>query len=453
MRKISFNGLFFAFLFSFGLIGLINFNLFGTPFRYGVFVFVALCAALVLALWISGAQRDRVPELLQLLEIRSKGDLTRAIEIPDDPEWVFLSMQVQKSLNNFENVIRELEREKTELRGILSSMVEGVLIISKDAKITLISAVASDMLGVHPADAMGRSFLEVIRNQNIITAIKEVQTRKIVVKEEFARIIPREQYFSIRISPVMDERGRLVSITAVFHDITELKKLERLRSEFVSNVSHELKTPLTSIKGFVETLKEGALKDPAHAQRFLDIILKHTKRLEDLVNDILNLSAIESKEFKLNKEAVPPGHILKAVLSFYRNQLESKRQQFSTDIPVNIPNIIVDVKKIEQVFSNLLDNAIKYTPAEGKISITAKTEGKFVRVDVTDSGIGIAQDDLPRLFERFYRVNKDRSREMGGTGLGLAIVKHIVQAHGGRIEVQSLPGKGSTFSVFLPASG
>ncbi|MBI4308708.1 MAG: PAS domain-containing protein [Candidatus Omnitrophica bacterium] len=340
--------------------------------------------------------------------------------------------------------------DKNELNAILSSMVEGVMVIGSDDKILYLSPNALGMFTVRSKDAAHKPYWEIIGHHQINASIKEALEHKSAVNKEITLIGPRDVFFSLQISPVLQD-GNLTSVVAVFHDITELKKLIKMRSEFVANVSHELKTPLTSIKGFVETLRdEGNLEDKANAQRFLSIIHKQTQRLEMLVDDLLTLSAIESKEAKMDfgSHAVAP--IVQSVLSMYKRAIDAAGHQVEVNVPQDLPAIYADRHRIEQVFINLLDNAVKFTPSPGRIRIEAKPELPFVRIDVQDTGAGIAPEHLSRIFERFYRVDKARSGMSAGTGLGLAIVKHIVQAHQGKIEVQSAPGQGTTFRIFLP---
>ena len=342
--------------------------------------------------------------------------------------------------------------EKTQLTMILSSMVEGVVIIDADEKIILLSPQVSTMLDLRSKDTIGKAYWEIIRNEEIISTLKDALREQKAIYKDITIIFPSESFFRMQISPVLSEDGEFLGVVAVFHDISEIKRLENLRSEFVANVSHELKTPLTSIKGFVETLKGGALSDEKLAKRFLDIIQVQTEKLENLVTDILTLSTLESKDVKMKFESISIVIVLTSVVDLYKTQIEKKNLTLEMDLGKNLKFISVDCQKIEQVFSNLLDNAIKFTPAGGEIAIRAYQENSFVRIDVKDSGVGIAEEHLPRLFERFYRVDKSRSREFGGTGLGLAIVKHIVQAHNGKITVTSQVDNGSIFSVFLPIS-
>jgi len=223
-----------------------------------------------------------------------------------------------------------------------------------------------------------------------------------------------------------------------------------MRIEFVANVSHELRTPLTSIRGFVETLKDGAIDDPENSRRFLNIIEAHTERLNNLINDLLKLSKIESKEIKMEFQPIALREVIEEVVSNFKEAIKQKGHIVEINIPPDFPQIEADPQRIEQVFINLLDNAIKFTPKNGRICIKAVGREKDIQIEISDTGIGIPKEHLPSLFERFYRVDKARSRELGGTGLGLSIVKHIIQAHGGKVGVESEFGKGSNFFFILP---
>ena len=349
--------------------------------------------------------------------------------------------------------VAEIKDDRSELRAILSSMIEGVLLIDKDEKIILLSDPVWRMLELRSKDTIGKPFWEIIRNEEINSLLEQSLKEKKATQKEITIFSPEESYFSVQVSPVWSEDLKnFAGVVAVFHNVSNLKKLERLRTEFVANVSHELKTPLTTIKGFAETLKDGAMHDKEKAQKFLDIIQKHAQRLEYLVDDLLTLSAIESRETKLNLERASIGSVIKSAVHFNKEQLERHRHKLVINTAPNLPLVLMDSSKIEQVILNLLDNAIKFTSPEGTITIQALNENCFIRIDVKDTGVGIPPEHLSRIFERFYRVDKSRSRDLGGAGLGLAIVKHIVQAHGGKVAVESTPGRGSTFSVFLPSS-
>jgi two-component system phosphate regulon sensor histidine kinase PhoR len=331
---------------------------------------------------------------------------------------------------------------------ILSSMVEGVIVINSKGRIEHASPNFCQLLELRSKETQNKLYWEVIWNQEINNSIKEALAHKRAVKKEINIIGPQDSFFSMQISPVLDRDDKLLSLIAVFHDITELKKLEKIRAEFVANVSHELKTPLTAIKGFIETLKTSAKEDPAAVARFLDIIDKQAHRLENLVNDLLILSSIEFKEVKMNFSAEPLNAIISSVIALQKKIIEDKGHRVKVNIAADLPKVLVDRLRMEQVFLNLLDNAVKFTPSGGEINILAKWEKPYVIVEVMDNGVGIPSEHLSRVFERFYRV--DKARSSGGTGLGLAIVRQIVSAHQGKIEVESVSEAGSTFRIFLP---
>jgi two-component system phosphate regulon sensor histidine kinase PhoR len=236
----------------------------------------------------------------------------------------------------------------------------------------------------------------------------------------------------------------------VFHDITEIKRLERVRKDFVANVSHELRTPLTSIKGYIEALLDGAKDDPKRCLEFLQVLQKHTDRLNNIISDLLTLSQIESGQYIWKRDHVKMTDVVERAMAVLKPLAQKKRHQISVEIPEGLPAVMGDGEKLAQVMINLLDNAIKYTPDGGRISIEAGLSSDKIQISVNDTGIGIPKKDLTRVFERFYRVDRARSRELGGTGLGLSIVKHIVEAHGGKVSVESEPGKGSRFTLSLP---
>jgi len=335
----------------------------------------------------------------------------------------FYRRRISQILNSHDNArndfLKQLKSswlDRENLETILSSMVEGVIVIDAKGKIEHASPNFCQLLELRSKETQNKLYWEVIWNQEINDSIKEALLHKRAVRKEINIIGPQETFFSMQISPVMDREEKLLSLIAVFHDITELKKLERIRAEFVANVSHELKTPLTAIKGFIETLKTSAKDDPAALNRFLDIIDKQAQRLENLVNDLLILSSIEFKEVKMNFMAEPLNKIVASVMALQKKVIEDKGHQVILDIPADLPKVLVDRQRMEQVFLNLVDNAVKFTPPGGKISIQAHWEKPYVRVEVRDNGVGIPAEHLSRVFERFYRVDRARSREAGGTG-------------------------------------
>ncbi|MCX5780973.1 MAG: ATP-binding protein, partial [Firmicutes bacterium] len=260
-------------------------------------------------------------------------------------------------------------------------------------------------------------------------------------------IKPHAQIFRVHVAPIKEENGDIGGAVAVFHDVTDARNFDQMRSEFVSNVSHELRTPLTSIKGFVETLLDGAMENNGLCRRFLTIIDSETFRLGRLIEDLLTLSSIESKEHAIDTRPVCVADYVSNVMNIMGPQISEKSLRVEYICENNLPHIHADEDLLNQVLINLLDNAIKYTPQNGKITIRSQERDNRVLTTITDTGVGIPRESLSRVFERFYRVDKARSRDLGGTGLGLAIVKHIVESHGGEVMVESEVGKGSTFGV------
>jgi len=366
-----------------------------------------------------------------------RGDPHQKIRIKSKDEIGQLAESLNEMSDQLEKKIQAIIEDKNKMEAILSSMREGVIVIDKNDNIVLLNSSLALML-------------EIISNNEINSILKQALEKKDSLSGLVSILHPEVRNIQIQTAPITDHQGKLLGLVCVFHDITELKRLEKARSEFMANVSHELKTPITSIIGFVETLRNGAINDLKKRDEFLDIIYSHSQRLINLVNDILSLSRIETREIKMNFQPVSIKEIIDNIRTLYRDKIESKKQSFQINIPSELPSVSADPERIAQAFSNLVDNAIKFTPEKGRIIVKAQEIDNFIRIDVSDTGIGIAEEHLPRIFERFYRVDKARSREMGGTGLGLAIVKHIVQAHQGKITVKSQPEKGSTFSVFFP---
>jgi two-component system phosphate regulon sensor histidine kinase PhoR len=266
---------------------------------------------------------------------------------------------------------------------------------------------------------------------------------------ELSFVAPADRTFVVNAAALRNHGGTVV----VFHDITRLKQLENLRKEFVANVSHELRTPVSVIRGYIETLLEKPAPDAATARQFQETIQKHARQLEALIEDLLNISALESHQARLEFEPVALAEVAAAATEQLRRQARDKNIAIAVDLPTTLPSVRCDRQRLQQVFVNLLDNAIKYTQAGGRVGVSAQVAGTELEVSVADNGPGIAAEHLPRIFERFYRVDKARSRELGGTGLGLSIVKHIVLAHGGRVWVDSTVGHGSRFYFTLPVAG
>jgi len=342
--------------------------------------------------------------------------------------------------------MREFDQDKTTMNAILSSMAEGVLVVDRQGIIILANKAAGNIFLVRDGILTGKVFCDLPENDKISNMVSWVlRTGKEVFIETVIR--PHTQIYRVHVAPVKGENGGQDGAVAVFHDVTDARNFDQMRSEFVGNVSHELRTPLTSIKGFVETLLDGAMENNVLCRRFLTIIDSETFRLSRLIEDLLTLSSIESKERVMDPQPLCIAHSIFNVMNIMGPQISDKSLRVDYIYEHDLASIYADEDLLNQVMINLLDNAIKYTPAHGTITIKSRTRDSRVITTITDTGMGIPHESLPRLFERFYRVDKARSRDQGGTGLGLAIVKHIVESHGGEVMVESVLGQGSTFGV------
>jgi len=344
--------------------------------------------------------------------------------------------------------IIELEKQNNTFQSILHGMVEGVIAVDQDTRIVSVNPSIENIFGVKKSMIEGKFLLEAIRNNDIVDIVNNVLKKKEVISTELTLLWPVQKIFQVNASPIL-ESGSIGGCLMVIHDITEIRRLETMRRDFVANVSHELKTPLTSIKGFVETLLEGALDDKENNRHFLKIIQNHAERLDELVSDLLILSHLESKEVILEKNDFNLWQELDEVILGFKAQLKKKKIEINNELPQGIL-IRADKDRIEQVVTNFIDNAIKFNKEKGFIKVYSEDLGNEIKIIVEDSGFGIPAKDIPRIFERFYRVDKARSRELGGTGLGLSIVKHIIELHGGSVGVESTEGFGSKFWFILP---
>jgi two-component system phosphate regulon sensor histidine kinase PhoR len=384
----------------------------------------------------------------------SKSD--RDAHVYSEDELRRLSKSIGEMGTQLQKKIDEVSKERDYLQTILKGMVEGVLVVDERGRILMVNDALQKILSLS-SKVVDKAPLEAIRNAELEEAIREAIHEGKSTAFELTFPLSGGKTLEVNvvgISPSpeeMDQEGeKRKGAIAVFHDISRLKELEKIRQDFVANVSHELRTPLTTIKGYTETLLEGAMKEEV-APQFLQVIQKHADRLTKIVEDLLMLSKVESKEFYLKWERLPLSELIDDVLDFVKEAAEKKKISISRSIILSSLEVIGDRIYLEQVFINLLDNAIKYTHETGEISISAleKEQGE-IQVMIKDNGIGIPKEDLSRIFERFYRVDKGRSQELGGTGLGLSIVKHIIQAHGGKVWADSKLGEGSTFYIALP---
>ena len=367
-----------------------------------------------------------------------------------DDETSVLARSLNRMADELEERLILVERERSQLRTVLEGMVEGVVLTDPTGRI-LIANDAFRRIFDAQLPVEGRRPLETARVPALQEAIESALEADEPLTREIALGGAQEKVIQASLAAIR-ERGATVGAVAVFHDVTELKRLERVRQEFVANVSHELRTPLTAIKGYAETLRDGGLRDPETAAEFVRVIHRHAERLRALIEDLLDLAAVEQGEARLKPAVVRARDVAAQAEGLVRPAAEARGQTLAIDLPADLPDILADRDRLAQILINLLDNAVKFTPEGGRVTLSAKAAEGRVVLAVRDNGVGIPPGDLPRIFERFYRVGRSRDRREGGTGLGLAIAKHLTQAMGGTIEVESVQGSGTTFRVSLPAA-
>jgi two-component system phosphate regulon sensor histidine kinase PhoR len=337
---------------------------------------------------------------------------------------------------------------QTQQEALFDSMAEGLLLLDEAGRVQLANRAFNRLFGVS-TEIRSRTIIEALRLHELTELVDILGTQKQVLGRELKIARPNERWVQVNGSAIFDGAGHRHGTVLVFHDLTRLKQLERTRQEFVANVSHELRTPLSLIKGYVETLLDGAKDNPEVAAKFLQTIDRNAERLKLLIEDLLTISELESGRVKLNLQSVPLRPLTEKVLADFKSRAESKEVTLLDQVPDL--RVRADSDRLEQVLCNLVDNAIKYGRTQGTVSLIARpANAEQIEVAVHDDGPGIPPESIERIFERFYRVDKARSREQGGTGLGLSIVKHIVQGHGGRAWAKSEPGNGTTFYFTLP---
>ncbi|WP_428849287.1 two-component system histidine kinase PnpS [Thermanaeromonas sp.] len=378
------------------------------------------------------------------------GDLEQRIEVERDDELGVLAKHLNDMVDRLRNNIKEISAERNKIKAILTSLTDAVLAVDQVGRIMFVNPAAEEMLGKKEEEMVRKFLLEVIRSHEMDSLARDILDKGGIREAELRLFPTSSRVFRVHGAPINSEEGRIVGAVLSIRDITELRRLEQVRSEFVANVSHELRTPLTSIRGFVETLLEGALEDENISRRFLTIINSEAQRLQRLIEDLLTLSRLEHEKPEKVVKGASLSRTLNRVLEVVEPLAKEKGVELKVELPPDLPPLKFPENFLEQVLLNLLDNGIKYTPAGGSVTVSAGREGSNIRVEVRDTGIGIPEESLPRIFERFYRVDKARSRELGGTGLGLSIVKHMVESHGGTVGVRSRVGEGSTFYFILP---
>jgi two-component system phosphate regulon sensor histidine kinase PhoR len=420
-------------------------------------VVVVVAAGLVPALTVAWRIARRLERIGRFARAVAAGDFSIRLPAGERGGLGLLEEALNEMGERLARSFQAMREESERVQGILRAMIEGVVVIARTGEVILINQHAEELFDLpEGSDHRGRHLIEMCRDPELQELLREtIATGVQKPMRELMLAGGERRHLSVSVSPLGEAPVEPFGFVLVFHDITELKRLEAMRRDFVANVSHELRTPLTAIRGYAETLLFGALEDRRRARQFLAVIDRHAERLSRLIDDLLALSDLELGKTPLKREAVQLESLVDEAIEVLGEKAARGRVTLTKAIPADLPLLVVDGDRLQQVLINLTDNAVKYTPVGGRVTISAQVAGNgpapVVDVEVSDTGIGIPAEDLPRLTERFYRVDKARSRELGGTGLGLAIVKHIVQAHGGRLHIASRLNVGTTVRFSVPA--
>jgi two-component system, OmpR family, phosphate regulon sensor histidine kinase PhoR len=403
---------------------------------------------------------SQLRQMVRFAQRVSRGEMTTRLPTASQDEIGELAEALNTMAVSLKETLHRLEDESRRIRTIMQSMAEGLLVIDARGRISLVNPAGEALLGLQEARALGRMPLEAVRNHELDDLLKAADQRGEAVAAEITLTHPHRRTLAGTAAAVRGADGAIQGTVLALRDITQLKRLEEIRMEFVLNVSHELRTPLTAIRGYAETLMDSDLADREESRKFLAVIHRHSERLGRLLDDLLDLSNIELERAPLHIRAVPLADIARQAIAMLTPQANQRTIQIVNTIPADLPPVLADRDRLMQILVNLIDNAVKYTPSGGTVTLESavlppqadqKPPGQSrVEIVVEDTGIGIPQKDLPRITERFYRVDKGRSREMGGTGLGLAIVKHLVESHEGTLVIESVLGKGTRVRVILP---
>ncbi|HEV8354378.1 MAG TPA: ATP-binding protein [bacterium] len=417
---------------------------------------IAMALGLAAAWFVGGRLSRRITrpldEFTQVAERISAGDFAGRASSDDTVELARLGQTFNTMAEALQQTIAEISEERTKIQAIIAGMSDALVATDRHGRIVLLNRSAEDLLGVRRDEVQGRAVQEVVGEGRLIAMLEDATKHGRVGADELPPGSLGDRVVEAHCAPIQGEYGEPAGAVAVLRDVTELRQSERLRRELTANVSHELRTPLTSIKGFAETLLGGAMADEDTCRRFLAIIDGEADRLVKLVDDLMDLSRLESRRIALELTQVDVGGLVAHTVDKLRPIAEGAALELHETAPRGII-VSADSDRLEQVITNLIDNALKYTPSGGRISVAVTSRNGEVEVAVADTGRGIPADDLPHVFERFYRADRSRTRGSGGTGLGLAIAKHIVEAHGGHISVRSRLDEGTTFVVILPKNG
>jgi len=385
-------------------------------------------------------------QIERLVRQIGRGEQPRTFLVEGGKEARRVSVALENIFRRQLGLNRQIGERASGNRAIFSAMRDGLLVVDAERRITLLNAALQELFALKD-DPLGASFLETLRDANVEEAISETFGRREPVQRE---IVIANRQLQINSVPMGKDNGDIVGAVVLFHDITELKRADEMRRDFVANVSHELRTPLSILRGYIETMRDDPKMPRAECARILEVMEQHSKRLGLLANDLLTLAQLESGTSSPQLNDVDFGQFLAGLVRDWKRKFMAKNLKVAIDLPADFSIVRADEALLREIFDNLLDNAVKYSSKHGEIHLGAQRRGSEIVLSVSDDGVGIGQEDLPRIFERFYRADKARSGELGGTGLGLSIVKHIAQLHGGRVEAESELGRGTRIRVILP---
>lgn len=424
---------------------------------FSFLVFQSLLLVGALSFLIAFLFTSRLVTPIQEMELFTRklqeGEISGTLLIHSADEVGRLARNINYMVMELQESARVANEEKNKLEAAFASMTDGVLVLDHEDRIEAMNGAFKSLLGIRRRDILGKTLIEAFRNLELQEALDRFKKTVLPVAREIG--IPGEnpKVLEVNLSAVRGYPGNGKKTMILFHDVTRLKKLERMRVDFVANVTHEIRTPLTAILGFIETLKDGALEEKETAIRFLDIISRHAQRLKRLVDDLLVLSDIETGEMRFHFETLSVKAVLDTLLPIIEQKASAKSIAVERAISAELPAIRADRDRLSQIFLNILDNAVKFTPEGGKLRLRVYSDGQStLTVEIGDTGLGIPKDEIPRLGERFYRVDKTRSRDLGGTGLGLSIVKHLLKPHRGEMRIESQQGRGTTVTLTFPVA-
>ncbi|PRX25112.1 PAS/PAC sensor signal transduction histidine kinase [Orenia metallireducens] len=411
--------------------------------------FFAIVVAVLLSLKLTNQITDPIREITSAAQKIANGYLDHKLVIRTKDEIGQLALMFNYMVDRVKDKMQEISGEKNKVEAIVTSIGDAVIAVNKERRIILFNLAAERIFGIKEDLVLDKSVIQITKNYKLDELVELSLEKNEIVTEELEMLVPEQRVFRVQIAPIEGIKESTVGVVAVLRDITDIRRLEEMRKEFVGNVSHELKTPLTSIKGYVETLLDSE-PDKQVTRSFLSIIREEANRLQRLIEDLLSLSRLESKFEYSSKEQVDMIKVINDTIFLLGEKARRKSIILEADLPVSLPLLKANRDQMSRLMINLVDNAIKYTPDAGRVKARAYNEDEKLILEVEDTGLGIPEKDLPRIFERFYRVDKARSRKLGGTGLGLSIIKHIIEEHQGEISVESKLGEGSKFIVELP---